>query len=260
MYITYESLELEIKGQTAFIMMNRPKQLNALNSILIEELYNCLKQVSADENVRIVVIKGNGGAFSAGGDIKEMLQLSDEEEFFNIMEKINNLIVTLYSMPQLTIAAIEGAAAGLGLSIALASDYIICADNGKLAMNFIGIGLVPDGGGHFLLEHRLGEVKAKQLIWEGAVLSAVDALNIGLIDEKAATIQESVDLCVDRWSSKPVLAMIKTKKIYAELNRETLLKSLELEKHAQWAMRQTKDHQEGIRAFVEKRHPKFCGE
>ncbi|MBS4177518.1 enoyl-CoA hydratase [Lederbergia citrea] len=261
METTFQTVELEIQGSTAVVKMNRPKALNALNLMMIDELDACLKVVRADEKLKMVVLSGNGGAFSAGGDIKEMLQLQGEDAFFNIMDKINALIVTIYSMPQLTIAAIEGAAAGLGLSIALAADHIICSEESRIAMNFIGIGLIPDGGGHFLLGERMGTRKAKQLIWEGKTLTADEAKNIGLVDEVAVVdVQAAVRRRLEFWENRPMLAMIKTKKIYAELNREKLLKTLELEKQGQWVMRQTRDHQEGIEAFVEKRPPVFRGE
>jgi len=98
------------------------------------------------------------------------------------------------------------------------------------------------------------------LIWEGNILSPSEALEIGLIDELSQEIEQSVEDKISNWKTKPLLAMIKTKKIYSELNRPIFNKSLELEKRAQWKMRQTKDHYEGIQAFVEKRQPYFIGE
>ncbi|KYC97148.1 MULTISPECIES: enoyl-CoA hydratase [Heyndrickxia] len=256
----YHTLEIEQTGNIAYIRFNRPDSLNALNTLLIKDLVECLKEITLKESIKIVVLQGKGKAFSSGGDIKEMLQIHGEEPFFSAMDQINELISTLYNMPKLTIAAIEGAAAGLGLSIALATDYIISDINSKIAMNFIGIGLIPDGGGHFLLKRRIGENKAKQLIWEGKVLSAQEALERELIDEITDNLPEALERKLHQWNAKPLQAMIKTKKIYTELKRQNLLKALELEKQAQWKMRQTKDHQEGIKAFVEKRKPNFIGE
>ncbi len=156
--------------------------------------------------------------------------------------------------------AVNGAAAGLGFSLALATDHIIADNSSKLAMNFIGIGLIPDGGSHFFLEKRLGEIKAKQLIWEGKMMNALEALELGLIQEVAdGNLQDTLDARITDWLSRPVQAMIKTKKILADMNRPQLLKLLELEKHGQLSMRRTFDHQEGIRAFIEKRSPRFIG-
>jgi enoyl-CoA hydratase/carnithine racemase len=128
-------------------------------------------------------------------------------------------------------------------------------------MNFIGIALIPDGGGHFMLERRVGEIKAKQIIWEGKVMNGLEAKAAGIVDKvtKPGLLHEEVEQLVATCQQKPLLSMIKTKKILAEINRPTLIKSLELEKQAQLKMRKTDDHQEGIKAFLEKRPPQFKG-
>lgn len=259
MNAVYETVIVQMNGNVATVIFNRPDSLNALNMVLIKELNQVLTELSVNETIKIVVLKGEGRAFSSGGDIKEMLQLSGKEQFFNIMEQINNLVTTLYTMPKLTIAAVNGAAAGLGLSLALATDAMICHENSKLAMNFIGIGLVPDGGGHFHLERRIGEEKAKQLIWEGKVLSSMEAKEIGIMDQVVMDLDTALQNQIKNWQGKPLLAMIETKKILTALNRDKLTNILELETKAQWKMRQTYDHQEGINAFVEKRKPDFLG-
>ncbi|PLT31238.1 enoyl-CoA hydratase [Peribacillus deserti] len=247
-------------GRLAAVELNRPESFNALNLDLLQELVLTLKDLTVNEQVDIVVLKGKGKGFCSGGDIKAMISSSsDEHEFFSMMEAITELSMTLYCMPKLTLCAIHGAAAGLGLSIALACDHIIADGDSKIAMNFIGIGLIPDGGGHFFLERRLGEVKAKELIWDGKVLTANEALEKNLIHETTDNLDAAVDQKISEWRQKPVSAMIKTKKILAEINRPNLLKVLELEKNGQLRMRRTKDHQEGIQAFVEKRKPVFKG-
>ena len=127
-------------------------------------------------------------------------------------------------------------------------------------MNFIGIGLIPDGGAHFLLSNRIGDVKAKELIWEGKVMTADEAYQRELINEIAkAGLEEAVKAKIDQWLTSPILAMIKTKKILAERNRPCLMKMLEMEKWGQSEMRKTEDHREGIQAFMEKRKPDFKG-
>jgi enoyl-CoA hydratase/carnithine racemase len=251
---------MRVNGRVATIEMNRPEALNAMDSDLIKGLVCKLKEISESDEIDIVVLTGKGRAFSAGGDIKTMLSNMDESDFFPVMDCISEMIITLYSIPKLTISAVSGAAAGLGFSLALATDYIIADKTSKLAMNFIGIGLIPDGGAHFFLEKRLGETKAKQVIWDGKMMGAEEALESGLIQEVAVgELQETIDARISDWLSRPVQAMIKTKKILADMNRPHLLKILELEKQAQQKMRETIDHQEGIKAFIEKRQPKFIG-
>lgn len=255
-----EKVNVSVENRVATIEMNRPDSLNALDVDMLKGLLAAVKDVSNSDGIDIVVLKGRGRAFSSGGDIKTMLLEANESDFPVVMDCINELVVSLYSMPMLTISAVTGAAAGLGFSLALATDYIIADENSKLAMNFIGIGLIPDGGAHFFLENRIGEDRAKQLIWEGKPMSAAEALKAGLIHEVAESeLENAVQAKLDKWLNSPVQAMIKTKKILADKNRPLLLKVLELEKLGQAKMRQTTDHSEGIQAFIEKRTPVFIG-
>ncbi|WP_050182585.1 enoyl-CoA hydratase [Domibacillus robiginosus] len=248
-----------IKSETAYICLNRPEAMNALNVKMIEELCCCLKEISRNDDVDVVVLSGIGSIFSAGGDLKEMLSAMNEVQFQSVMETISDIALYFYSMPKLTIAAIHGAAAGLGLSIALAADFVLCETDSKLAMNFIGVGLIPDGGGHFMLENRLGAVRAKKVIWDGKAMSGSEAAEIGLADRSVTpgTIREEVQYLIKELQQKPVQAMIKTKKIMADMSRPQLIKTLELEKQGQLKMRKSSDHQEGVRAFLEKRKPVF---
>lgn len=257
---TTEMIEVTLSGRVAVVALNRPESLNALNLQLVKELTSVLKEISENESIDIVVLKGNGRGFSSGGDIKMMLNSDDGTGFSELMDQVSELIPTLYFMPKLTISAIHGAAAGLGLSIALATDYRIADAESKIAMNFVGIGLVPDGGGHYLLESNLGIVAAKELIWEGKIMKAPEALEKKLID---AVAEDSLDTAVEQkvqaWLNSPIKAMIASKKILTEKNRPQLLDVLKKEKDAQLQLRQTHDHQEGINAFVEKRKPTFIG-
>jgi 2-(1,2-epoxy-1,2-dihydrophenyl)acetyl-CoA isomerase len=254
-----DKVNVKVNGRVATVEMNRPEALNALDLDMLKGLVCSLKKISDSDDIDIIVLTGSGRAFSSGGDIKTMLSNMNENDFFPVMDIISELVVTLYSIPKLTISAINGAAAGLGLSLALATDHIIADKNSKLAMNFIGIGLIPDGGAHFFLDKRVGEQKAMHIIWEGKMMNAEEALELNLIQEIADDLQTTVDDRVSDWLRRPVQAMIKTKKILSDMNRPQLLKILELEKHGQFNMRKTLDHREGIRAFIEKRQPKFIG-
>lgn len=255
-----DTVNLYVNGRVATVELNRPEALNALNVEMLKGLAATFKKVSSLEEVDIVVLTGKGRAFCSGGDIKMMLSGLDTENFDSIMDVISDLVVTLYNMPKLTISAVSGAAAGLGLSLALATDCIITDKTTKLAMNFIGIGLIPDGGSHYFLEKRLGEDKAKHLIWEGKQLLAEEAYKMGLIHEIAEEeLSEALKSRLQRWMSSPVKAMIETKIILAQKNSPQLINVLEIEKVSQYKMRQSKDHQEGIRAFLEKRKPIFVG-
>ncbi|RSK26309.1 enoyl-CoA hydratase [Bacillus sp. HMF5848] len=259
---TTDTVLLKVSGRVARLELNRPDQYNALDPEMIRAITVALKEVAHMDETDVLVIAGNGKGFCAGGDIKSMLAKEVNDSFFQVMDLINEMVINLYCSPKLTISEVHGAAAGLGFSLALASDYIIADESTRLAMNFIGIGLIPDGGAHFFLNRRLGEHKTKRLIWEGEKLTAREAYNRGLIDKlvEDGNLRRAVDEKVEDWLNKPLQAMIKTKKILAEVNRPELLKVLELEKHGQYKMRQTHDHREGVSAFIEKRMPNFKGE
>ncbi|CAG9622549.1 enoyl-CoA hydratase [Sutcliffiella rhizosphaerae] len=245
------------KEQIAIVELNRPSSLNAMNVEMLFELDKVLDELSKEDS-KVLVVKGNGNVFSAGGDIKMMVQNNVGAEFDEVMDTIGSIVTRLYSMQKVTISAIHGAAAGLGLSLALASDIVVAHKFTKLAMNFIKIGLVPDGGGHFFLEKRLGESKAKQLIWKGENISAEEACRLGLIDGVTGDeLEEVVSNQIASILQAPFEAMMETKSIFTKTSLSRLEQFLELEKNAQRRMRQTPDHKEGIQAFIEKRKPIF---
>ncbi|OOE04510.1 enoyl-CoA hydratase [Anoxybacillus kestanbolensis] len=251
-----EHIVLSYENRVATIELNRPNALNALHEQMLTELLQALKEVEASE-ADIVIIRGRGKGFSAGGDIKTMLQSTNEHSFIEVMETIKQIAMTLHQLPKLTISYIHGAAAGLGFSLALACDHVIANKQARVAMNFIGIGLVPDGGGHFFLNRKIGDVKSKQIIWEGKIMSAQEAYEVGLVDEIGD--EQAIQHKVNEWLAKPIRAMIATKQLYARLSEQQLLNTLQMETAYQAEMRKTKDHEEGIRAFLEKRRPHFSG-
>ncbi|TFD96955.1 enoyl-CoA hydratase [Jeotgalibacillus salarius] len=257
----FETLKVKLQGNTAVLSFNRPESLNALNLQMMNELLEALNEIKRNPDLQVLVLKGEGKGFCSGGDIKAMLQMNGEEDFQHFMKVINDLSVTLYTMPKITVSAIHGAAAGLGLSLALATDVIIAEEQSKLAMNFIGIGLVPDGGGHFFMQERLGAQKALHTIWRGDILNGHEALSLGLIDRVTAEgrINEEADEFVRTINHSPVKAMMESKSILRASRKNQLVDMLEMEKEAQWKMRQTNDHMEGIQAFAEKRKPVFKG-
>jgi 2-(1,2-epoxy-1,2-dihydrophenyl)acetyl-CoA isomerase len=255
----YKTVDLVIEGKTATLFLNRIDSMNAMDVKMIEEITKALKEV-ASSGVNLLFITGNGKVFSSGGDLKTMLSSTDESMFHPVMDQIKNMIVTLYTMKAVTVSFINGAAAGLGLSFALACDYVKLEKSAKVAMNFINIGLVPDGGGHFFLKKRLGEHKAKQIIWEGKTILANDALQMGIVDEiYEGNIQEQIALMKTKMEARPIQAMIASKMIYCSQDLPQLVETLNLETMNQLEMRNTEDHREGVAAFLEKRVPQFSG-
>ncbi|MFB6498128.1 enoyl-CoA hydratase [Bacillus haynesii] len=239
------------------IVLNRSEAYNALNEKMLEELNEALSVAEESESL-LLLVRGSDKGFSAGGDIKMMLSSGDQDSSARVIDTISEIAVKLYSMPKITVAAVHGAAAGLGLSLALSCDHVLVEKEAKLAMNFIGIGLVPDGGGHFFLERRVGEAAAKELIWSGKKLTGAEAHELRIADAVfSGDSGRFARIYLEKLLHAPLAAMIETKKIYQALNGGRLQKTLELEKTAQMKMRLTSDHQEGIRAFLEKRQPQF---
>lgn len=258
----YETIKFEKQGRIGHVVLNRPNSMNAMNGQMMKELADCFESLQNEHSLHVVKIYGEGRAFSAGGDIKEMMDPNNPMDIDLVMKDVSRLAKALYTLPQITIAVIHGASAGLGFSMALACDHVIAEENSKLAMNFIGIGLVPDGGGHFFMKERVGVPKAKEIIWAGQTLKAHDALAKGLIEEVTAEGRalERAESYASEVLASPVLSRLASKNILHSLKLAELEKVLEMEASAQSAMRKSKDHLEGIQAFVEKRKPEFTGQ
>lgn len=257
----YSTIEVKKDGRLARLTLNRPESMNAMDDVMMKELADAFESLKTDADVQVLIIQGAGRAFSAGGDIKKMVDPETPMDIGTVMVDVSRLAKALYELPQITIASIHGAAAGLGFSVALGCDVILAEENSKLAMNFIGIGLIPDGAGHFFLKERIGVPLAKQLIWSGEVLQGPVAKEKGLVDELVpeGQVAQASEMLAQKFLQSPIAAMLATKKILHAQKIDELENVLRLESEQQVAMRNTQDHMEGISSFVQKRKPTFTG-
>jgi enoyl-CoA hydratase/carnithine racemase len=185
-------VELAIEDKVAIVTLNRPEVRNAINDALRTELVAVLERVAADEGVRAVLLTGRGKGFCSGGDIsgmKERLGAPSGQVAFNGWRRqghTHRSVALLHGMPKVVVAAVNGAAAGLGCDMALACDFIVASEQAVFTMSFVKRGLVSDGGGMYFLPRRVGLPRAKELIFSGRPVDAGEALAIGLADRVVA--------------------------------------------------------------------------
>lgn len=254
-----EKVMLTRENGISTITLNRPESYNALDFESLTQLQQVITEVEKNDD-KILLLTGAGKAFCAGGDINMMTKVSSVEQFEELMDTISAISTKLYLLPKVVITAVNGSAAGLGLSIALASDYIVANEAAKFGMLFAGIGLIPDGGGHFFLRERMGVQQAKQFIWNLEQVKAKQAHKMGLVDIVTEETAETAALeMAQKIEMSPFKAIIQTKMILHKANSAALNECLAAEKAGQITMSQTEDHKEGITAFLEKRFPQFTG-
>jgi len=263
--MTYECLLYEVKDGIATLTLNRPDRLNALGGTLREDLLDAITRAGADPEVRVMVVTGAGKGFCAGGDVKAMNEANEGQRTRPLMEKIapsrDRTLFALREAPQPIIAAVNGAAAGAGMNLALACDIRIASIAAKFSQAFVRRGLHPDWGGTYFLPRVVGMAKACELIFTGDVIDAPEALRLGLVSRLVAPEQlmpAAYDLARKIAAGPPVAIRLAKRALHR--NAESDLRSaLEFETFAQNVCSETEDAREGIRAFVEKRSPVFRG-
>ncbi|MBB5253709.1 3-hydroxyacyl-CoA dehydrogenase/enoyl-CoA hydratase family protein [Sulfurisphaera ohwakuensis] len=254
------TLIIRIEPPLAWIILNRPERLNALSMELIGELNKALDELENDSRVRVVILSGSGRAFSAGADITSFLTLKpiDVIRFRSLRELTNK--IQFYTKP--VIAAINGYALGGGLEIAMACDIRIASENSMLGQPEINLGIIPGAGGTQRLPRLVGKGRAKLLIYTGDMVSAKDAYEMGLVDLVVPTnrFEDEVRRIALKMAEKSPLSLLAAK-LAIELGYEANIFSGEyLESSLFGLLFTTKDVQEGVRAFLEKRKPEFKGE
>jgi 2-(1,2-epoxy-1,2-dihydrophenyl)acetyl-CoA isomerase len=261
----YEAIQLQMQQAVGIITLNRPASLNALTTEVGQEFKAAVGEVQ-ERGARAVIITGAGRAFCAGGDLREMQRLAEREgkveAFFDEpLRLLNECIRLIRRAPLPFIAAVNGAASGGGCNLALACDFVVAGESARFNQAFIKIGLVPDCGGTFILPRLVGWKRASELMMTGDVVTAERALEMGMIngvvpDEELLARALAM---AEKLSQAPTAAIGRIKELLEASATNDYGGQLELEREAQIESGLTKDFNEGVAAFIEKRPPKFVG-
>ena len=257
-----QTLRTNIENGVATLTLNRPEVFNSFNREMAFLLQNELDACAANESVRAIVLTGNGKAFCAGQDLKEVTDPDLNPGFKKILEEHYNPIITkIRAINKPVIAAVNGVAAGAGANIALACDIVIAHEKVSFIQAFSKIGLVPDSAGTFFLPRLIGFGKASALMMLGDKISATEAERLGMI-YKVTTLEEFEDevrKIATTLAQMPTKAFGMTKQLLNASMSNTLEEQLALESKLQIEAAQSEDYAEGVAAFVGKRKPIFKG-
>ena len=257
----YTTLRVEREGGVLTLTLNRPEVLNAFNRVMTSELQAALREAERDPEVRCLVLTGAGRAFSAGEDLKSRQEGGEKSFIESLRQRYNPIIDKLRHMEKPVIAAVNGVAAGAGLGLALACDLRIASDQARFGQVFVKVGLAPDSGTSLLLLQLVGLGKALEMTFFGDLVPADEALRIGLVNRVVP--HEQLAAATREWAQRlaaaPTRAIGLAKRAFNFAARAALREVLDYEAYLQEIAGQTADHAEGVRAFLEKREPRFQG-
>lgn len=263
--MAYEALLYDVSEHIATITLNRPERLNALSPQMREELHDAITKSNDNDDVRVIVITGAGRGFCSGGDVKAMNERNESGAGTALEEAMaparDAAVLAMRDSRVPIIAAVNGAAAGAGMNIALACDIRIAADNAKFGQTFARRGLHPDWGGTYFLPRLVGMAKACELIFTGKMIDAPEALRLGIVTELTTPdgLMPAVRALAAEIAAGPPIAIRLARRAMYRNADANLREALEYETFAQNLCRETEDSKEGVRAFVEKREPQFSG-
>lgn len=259
-----DSVLYSTEAAVATITLNRPDRLNALDNKMRQALSECFESVRREEGIRVVILTGAGRGFSSGGDIREMADLKTGHHsapFRSFLEAGTELIRVIRRLPKPVLASVNGPAAGAGMNLALACDLRIASEQATFAQSFVKVGLHPDWGGTYFLPRMVGHGRAMEMFLLGEPVTAEEAHRLGLVNEVVPPerLAEATRRLALRLAEAPPIpiALLKAE-LYRRQNTELHL-ALESEVASQMKCFDSEDSMEGLRAFLEKRKPKWKG-
>ncbi len=255
-------VDIDAESGVATLTLNRPDALNALTVPMKRDLLAAFRRVERERGVRAVILTGAGRAFCAGQDLRERLQPDAAPLGVEVRERYNPIIRAMRALPKPIVGAINGVAAGAGASLAMACDLRIASETASFALAFGRVGLVPDSGATWFLPRLVGSSRAAEIALLGDSVSAADALRLGLVGRVVPGDQLAAEATVlaTRLAAGAPRALALTKRALNAAWAHDLDAALDYEAHLQDLAGRTKDHAEGLSAFMEKRPPHFTGE
>jgi len=254
-----------VSGQVAYLTLNRPEAMNALTPDQRNHLIALLAEASADRTVRAVVLTGTGRGFCAGADLRSGATTTGERVAGDVARTIRlgaqRLIAAVLDCEKPVIAAVNGTAAGLGAHLALACDLVLAAESARFIEVFVRRGLVPDGGGAYLLPRLIGPQRAKELMFFGDALTAPDAERLGLVNRVVpdGELEKTTREWAQRLATGPTRALALTKQLVNASLDSDRTTAFAAEAAAQEINMTTEDAREGVASFMERRSPEYRG-
>ena len=258
----YDAIKYEKSNGIAKVSFNQPKTMNCLVQQCIDELGAITKEIAADPEIKAVILTGEGKAFCAGGDLNRFMDGFDKISGVYYVDAIHEWVRNWVNLKVPTIAAVNGAAVGAGLSIALLCDIIIASENALFGSAFINMGLIPDLGAAYFMQRAVGVHKAMELMLTGRNVKADEAVSIGLANYKvsAEELMSEAEKLAARFINAPSYAVANTKRLIHYAMDMDFDRFLETESFLQGSCFVTEDSKEAVTAFLEKRKPVFKGE
>jgi len=260
----YEHIDISEDSGITTITLNRPEKLNALAGHMRRDLAEALEAAGSDRSVYVVVITGAGRAFCAGGDVRAMAELiekQDAEEFSRLLGSARRVVLAIRQMTKPVIASINGPAFGAGFNLALACDLRIASTNANFSQSFAKVGLHPDWGGTYFLPRLVTPNRACEMFFLGETMSAEEAHRLGILNDVVAPeeLEAATRRLAERLRDAPAISVGAAKQAVYMSQSAELEEMLRYETEAQMRCFESEDAGEGVRAFLEKREPKFTG-